>query len=339
MTTPLQELSDWTTAVFVGCGMEPTLAALGAESLVRAEGRGIATHGLIRVRTYAAKLRAGLLHPRPQINFEDSYGLVQVNADRGLGPAVGMVIADALISRAEATAAATAVIRDIGHLAALGMYALHCAERGMICLVLQATPRVMGMPGSRRGAIGNNPIAFASPMPAGPPLVLDIAAAEVARSRIARAARAGEAIPLGWGLDADGKPTTDAEAALQGAQLPMSGHKGLGIAMMVECLAGSLSGVRPPSPDSAEGVNAPSAAGAFMLVINPRLGAIGNGYFDHIEHWLADYRQASAEGARYPGERAAANEAAARANGVDLAQETLADLERLGAELGVPFKS
>ncbi len=333
---PYDTLVHWTSAVFEGCGMAPAPARHGAETLVRAEARGIATHGLIRLKTYASQLLAGSLCARPDVRIDDTSGIIHIDAGRGLGPAFGVIAVDALIGRAGTEAAVLAVIKDIGHLAALGMYALRATEAGLICLVMQATPRVMALPGARGGAIGNNPFAFSSPMPNGPPLVFDIASAAVARSRIVRAAQHGETIPEGWGIDAEGRDTTDPSAALAGAQLPMAGHKGIGIAMMVECLAGSLSGVRPPAPESPEGIGAPAAAGAFMMVINPRLGAVGDGYFAHVAEWVSEYRTASARDTRYPGEAAARREAAARKGGLVVADTTRADLDATAARLALP---
>jgi LDH2 family malate/lactate/ureidoglycolate dehydrogenase len=331
------KLVAWVQQVFERCGMEADLARDGAETLVRSDARGIGTHGVIRVQAYSDKLRAGSLKARPEVRFETVHGVLHCHAGRGLGPAVGKLAVDASIDRARETGAVITILRDIGHMAALGIYALRAAEAGMLCLVMQATPRVMGLPGTRVGAIGNNPFAFASPVQEGPPLVFDVASAAVARSRIAGAARAGEPIPEGWALNAQGEPTTDARAAMEGAQLPMAGHKGIGLAMMVECLADSLSGVRPPAPNSPEGVGTPASAGAFMMTINPQLAAIAGGYAAHVAEWIALYKEATGGDARYPGERAAQCEAESRANGIRLAETVRDDLIKIGEDIGPRF--
>jgi LDH2 family malate/lactate/ureidoglycolate dehydrogenase len=330
-------LAAWVQEVFERCGMEAELARHGAETLVQADARGIATHGVIRVKAYSDKLRAGSLTARPEVRFETAHGVLHCHADRGLGPAIGKLAVTASIDRALESGVVITILKDIGHMAALGIYALRAAEAGMLCLVMQATPRVMGLQGTRLGAIGNNPFAFASPVQGGPPLVFDVASSTVARSRIAAAARAGEPIPEGWALDATGAPTTDARAAMQGAQLPMAGYKGIGIAMMVECLAGSLSGVRPPAPHSPEGVGTPASAGAFMMTINPGIAAIAGGYAGHMVEWIALYKDASGETARYPGERAAQREAESRANGIPLADTLRDDLIKIGEDIGPRF--
>ena len=103
----------------------------------------------------------------------------------------------------------------------------------------------MSHEGATRPAIGNNPIAYAAPRPDGPPFVVDFAMSNVARGKIHVAERDGLPIPEGWAIDAQGRPTTDAVAALAGSLLPAAGHKGLALAMIVEVLAGALTGARP----------------------------------------------------------------------------------------------
>lgn len=337
MSVNFAELVDWATVIFVNCGLRERAARQAAEALVRTEARGVPTHGLIRVKQYADKLLSGELNAVPHVTMTEQPGLIQCEADRGLGPAVAPDIVDLAVERATKQPLVAVAVRGIGHLAALGIVALRAAEAGCIALVMQSTPRVMALPGARGPAIGNNPLACASPMPDGPPLVLDIATAVVARSRIAEAARRGEKIPDGWAIDGEGHPTNDATAALAGAQLPMAGHKGLGLAMMVELLAGSLSGERPAEPHHPGGIGAPARVGAFFLVINPRLAAIGDGYLSHIESWLGAFRSAQGERGRYPGEQAAAREQVARRTGLVLPAQTRDSLAAIGDRLGHPF--
>jgi LDH2 family malate/lactate/ureidoglycolate dehydrogenase len=107
--------------------------------------------------------------------------------------------------------------------------------------------------------------------------------------------------------------------------------------MMVECLAGSLSGVRPPTADLPEGVGAPARMGAFVITIDPRLAAIGDGYAAHVAEWVELYKTATGQGARYPAERAARMEAECRERGIPLAAARRSDLAKVGKEIGLPF--
>lgn len=207
----------------------------------------------------------------------------------------------------------------------------------MIAFVTQSTPPVMALPGSRGAAIGNNPIAFATPVSDGPPLVFDMAASGVARGNVLAAKREGRPIPEGWAIDEQGRPTTDPEAALRGAMLPMAGHKGIGLAMMVECLAGSLSGAKPPAMAGAKPGSAPSRVGAFLFVANPELVAERNAFDAHVAGWIATYKKASGAEGRYPGERAAGLERKRMTEGIPLDPSVVAELKQVGELTGAPF--
>ena len=257
-------LSGWLARAFAACGLAPDAAGLAAQVLVRTNARGVETHGISRALVYVQKLQSGELTARPNVRYEDRAGVLHCHADSGLGQVVASRAVGEAIGRAATAGFVPMVIHDVGHLAALGMFALQAAEAGMIALVAQSTPPIMALPGSKRAAIGNNPLAFASPVAGGPPLVFDLAASGVARGNVLAAAREKREIPLGWAIDADGNPTTDPKAALSGAMLPMAGHKGIGLAMMVQCLAGSLSGALPATVTGAAPGSAPARGGAVV---------------------------------------------------------------------------
>lgn len=331
------ELSGWLARAFVACGMAPEAAQVGARVLVRTNARGVETHGVSRALVYVQKLRSGELAPRPDVRYEDREGVLHCHAGSGLGQAVAPRVVGEAVARAAHAGFVPVIIHDVGHLAAIGMFALQAAEAGMIALIAQSTPPVMALPGSTGAAIGNNPLAFASPVAGGPPLVFDIAASGVARGNVLAAAREKREIPLGWAIDAEGRPTTDPKAALAGAMLPMAGHKGIGLAMMVQCLAGSLSGALPASVTGAAPGSAPARVGAFLLVANPELVAGRAAYDTHMAGWLDAYRKASGPEGRYPGERAARLEAERAKTGIPLPDGVVNELRTVGETTGVPF--
>ena len=324
-------LESWCARVFGAAGLTEADAVLAGAVLVRANLRGVDTHGVSRLPVYVDYLRRGEMRARPAMMVTECAGALVVDADGALGQVAGPYGVDLAVERAGWQAVVAVVMRGVGHLGALGVLALRAAERGMVAVVMQNGPPVMGLAGSRRAAIGNNPLAFAAPY-GGVPLVFDMAASQVAFGRVIDAARTGSAIPAGWALDAGGEPTSDAAAALSGMLLPAGLHKGIGLAMLVECLAGSLSGVA--QPPLAPGRTLPAAFGAFLLVVNPVL--LAPGFAAHMGGWLATYA-GSGEGARYPGERAAEIEAARRAGGLELPAAVVAELTRMGAALGTPF--
>jgi len=334
-----QALARWVASAFAGCGVEAQAAETAARVLVRTNLRGVDTHGLARVPVYVQKLKSGELNARPNVRYEDRSGVMHCHADSGLGQVVAIQTMDAAIERAARAGFVAGLLHDVGHLAALGMFALRAAEAGMIGLVAQSTPPLMGLPGSRGAAIGNNPLAFASPVPGGPPLVFDIAASAVARGNVLAAARDGRDIPEGWAIDGEGRPTTDAKAALAGAMLPMAGHKGIGLAMMVECLAGSLTGATPASVTGANPGSAPARVGAFLLVANPALITTRAAYDEHMADWIGHYRKATGAEGRYPGERAAKLEAERSACGIPLSPALVAELRKVGEACAAPFEA
>ena len=333
-------LARWATAILVRQGMQAEAAALGAGVLVRSSLRGIDTHGLARLPVYADKLASGEVNPRAKPVIRHQHGLLQCDGDGGLGQVVVPFALDHTMALARTSAVAACRIHATGHLAALGTLLLAAAERGFLALLCQRTPPIMAMPGARGPAIGNNPLAFALPVPGASPLVFDMAHSVVARGHVAQALREGVvSIPADWAIGPDGAPTTDPAQALLGAMQPIAGHKGLGLAMLVECLAGSLNGVlSAPAPSQAHAARGSAAnVSAFLVVINPAL-AIGQDAFDaSVRAWMDTFLQGAGPGARYPGQRQAACEQQRRGHGIPIPAGLLAELRALGQRAGHPF--
>jgi LDH2 family malate/lactate/ureidoglycolate dehydrogenase len=166
-----------------------------------------------------------------------------------------------------------------------------------------------------------------------------MATSVVARGNVLQAIRDRKTtIPEGWAIGADGEPTTDPAQALKGAMLPIAGHKGIGLAMLVQVLAGSLSASHTAQSAATHGAS--SSAGnisAFLLILNPDL-IIGRQAFDaHVAGWLATYLAASGDQGRYPGQRAAECEAQRSAAGIPVSPSIVAELRLAGEKVGYPF--
>jgi len=334
-----EDLQDWTSSVFQALDVGKKDADLAARLLIRTNLRGIDTHGISRVSGYVEKLRSGELNARPRVEMSFRDGMLFLDGDGALGQAVGMRAVEETVSRAAEPGIVTCFIRRSGHLAAIGQFVLEAAERGMVAVICQETPPLMALRGSSRPAIGNNPIAFACPVKDRPPLVFDMATSVVARGHLIQAISDGKKIiPDGWAIGPDGKETADPQRALEGAMLPVANHKGIGLAMMVQVLAGSLTGSM--TADSAASHGATSSAGnvsAFLMVMNPAR-IVGRDEFDsHVERWISTYLSASGAQSRYPGQRAAEYEAKRRVAGIPIPFSTLGQLEKVGTSVGVPF--
>ena len=214
-----------------------------AHALVAAEADGQKGHGLSRVSSYAAQSRIGKVngnaHPRlTQIKP----GAVKIDADLGFAyPAIDLALTS-LGTIAKSQGIGVAAIHRSHHFGQSGAHAERLAAQGLIALVFGNSPKAMAFWGGRKPMLGTNPIAFACPLRGGAPLVIDLALSVVARGKVMAAHKEGKAIPADWALDADGKPTTDAGAALKGSFLAIGGAKGSALALMVEILAAALTG-------------------------------------------------------------------------------------------------
>lgn len=306
--------------------------------MVRTELRGFSTHGLTRLASYLEKMRSGEVNPSPDIRIERSPGICTVDADGALGQVAAILAVEQGMAMLETEVSVICRIRNCGHLGALGHYALLAAERGHIALVFQRTPPLMALPGYTERAVGNNPIAFGCPVPGRDPLVFDMACSVAARGHILLAAREGREIPSDWALDADGQATTNADAGLEGSLLPMAAHKGMGLAIMAECLAGALAGGEPESRQKMQSTPRSGAAGSqstLIWLVNPaRAGT--ESFADYMREWADGFQQRGGEQARLPGERAAVCERAALAEGLSLPEALARELETIGQETGLP---
>ena len=334
-TIASQPLEDWAARIFATTGMPEDDARTAAHMLVETSLTGIDTHGISRVPTYMELLGQGDTKPKPAIRITEKPGFLDIDCDFALGQVAGTIVMRETIARARTSGCVVAVVRDVGHLGALGYFTRMAADAGMLALLMQNAPPMMALKGGKARGIGNNPLSFAAPVAGKPPVVFDMAASEAAFGKIIEASRAATPIPAGWALDKEGQPTLDSRAALAGMLLPMGGIKGIGLAMLVEAFAGSLTGTSPAK--AKRGSQLSYGFGAFLIVVNPDI-VIGRAAFDaHFSGWLDTWLQ-SGDGVRYPGERTAAIRKERLENGIPLTDEVVAALSKAGTSAGVPFE-
>jgi (2R)-3-sulfolactate dehydrogenase (NADP+) len=223
-------------------GASPDMARTLAAATVAAERRGKSGVGAAHLLDYLDALRAGRLHGAARPHLEHVRAAVlTVDADGGTAQLAFDHAADELVEAARSCGVAVLSTRNSYPAGELAHYAVRLAEAGMIALVCGNSPALMAVHGATDAVTGTNPLAFALPHRTGP-RVIDQATSATAFVAIREAARRGEPIPEGWALDAQGRPTTDAVAALTGVLLPFGGIKGGSIAMMVELLAAMSGG-------------------------------------------------------------------------------------------------
>lgn len=333
-------LEHWTTQIFEACDAPPQQARQVAEILVRSELRGYKTHGMTRVASYVERLRAGDFNPCPTMKSRAFPGGIVLDADGAMGQLAGPHAVRLGLQALNSSASVLIAVQSCGHLGALGIHALLAAEAGAFCMIGQRTPPLLAMEDFSHAAIGHNPIAFGCPLPGKAPIVFDVACSVAARGHILLAAREGRSIPEGWALDDAGRPTTDANRALGGSLLPMGGHKGIGIAMMVECLAGALSATADSlciERNEIKNGGAVGRQGGFLWMAKPDAFDGQNAFGNYMAQWSQTYLSAGGDQARLPGHRGDVMEREARERGIALPTAVVQELSALGKRLGIRF--
>lgn len=296
------EVIDLVTAALERNRTGTLQAASVARALVAAEVDGQGGHGLSRVAGYAAQARVGKVDGFAMPHVERTRaGALRIDAAHGFAyPAIDAAL-DRLPAMARDCGIAMAGITRSHHCGAMGLIVEKLAEAGCVALMVANTPAAIAPFGGRRPLMGTNPIAFATPLPDAPPVVIDMALSKVARGKIAAAAQKGEPIPEGWALDADGAPTTDAKAALAGTMVPIGDAKGTALALMVEWLAAGLTGATFAGNATSflDDKGGPPATGQLLIAIDPT--SFGDATLAH----MADLAAAidAEPGARLPGTR------------------------------------
>jgi ureidoglycolate dehydrogenase (NAD+) len=233
-------LERWSQALLEASGLATAAAETVAVSLVHANRRGVDSHGVARLIVYSERLRAGHMNgdPAPAVEREDG-AVALVDGDRGPGQVAGVFATDLSIELARRHGAGVVAVHRSSHYGAAGYYAIRAAEAGMVGLSTTNSEPFVIPYGGIDHALGTNPIALAAPTPDGI-FDTDMATSQVAVNKIFNARDEGRTIPAGWGVDEQGRPTTDPDQVY--AAVPLGGYKGYALAVLVEVLSGVLSG-------------------------------------------------------------------------------------------------
>lgn len=238
---PAPQVADFVTALFAAAGLSRAAAARVAAALIEADLSGRASHGILQADGYLARLVAGTMSTlEAPVPVSDSGAVVVLDAAEMEGHLAAEEAMKIAIARARQHGLAAVSVRRGFHFGVAGRYARMAAEAGCVGIAMCNTKAVMPAPGGAEKLVGTNPLAIALPVSGEAPVVFDMATTAGTIGRIRVALAAGEPIPEGWALDAEGNPTTEAEAALGGLLLPAGGAKGFGLAFMIDLLSGLL---------------------------------------------------------------------------------------------------
>lgn len=303
-------------SVFRAAGLADGPAVSVAHALVAAEAEGQAGHGFSRVADYVAQARSGKVNAQAVARvLPRGPASLYIDADLGFAyPALDAAV-DALIPLAKDMGIAVAAVGNSHHCGALSVQVDRIARAGLIAMMVANTPKAIAPWGAKDPVFGTNPIAFATPCAGALPLVIDLSLSKVARGKVMAARKAGTPIPEGWALDAEGQPTTDPAAALDGTMVPIGDAKGTALALMVELLAAAFTGSAFSSEAGSFFVadGPPPRVGQTLIAINPDAQS---DYGTRVAAVLATI--AEMPGTRLPGARRREAIAAAETTGLQI---------------------
>ena len=330
ITLSLDQIRELALTTLKANGCNDENASAVAETITTAERDGSSSHGLFRLPGYVASLKSGKANgsAKPSVS-RPKPAVVLVDNDYGFAP-LGIVAGrDDLIDAARSQGIAFMALVKSHHFAALWHEVEPLCDVGLCAFACTAHTASVAPAGGNKKLFSTNPVAFGWPRKDQPPVVFDMATAAMARGEIMLAARDGHDVPLGAGLDANGNPTQDPNAILDGGvQLPFGGYKGSAIALMVELLAAALIGERfsyeATEADNKDG--GPARGGEFILAIDPSTTA-GEGWLGHSEELFG--KMLAMDGVRLPGDRRYGNRAKSQHQGVAVPAELIEKINAL----------
>jgi (2R)-3-sulfolactate dehydrogenase (NADP+) len=331
MKHSIDELTALSTAALRVHGAADNAARITAKYLVAADAQGLGTHGVARVPAYCDHLKGGRAYGDavPRIVSEKPAACL-VDAGFGLGFEPTEFAIRQAIERAGKHGVSFVGVTKSHHCGALGLLLEPVAERGMVGIAFSNAPSAIMAWGGTKPMFGTNPIAAIFPRRSGAPLVIDMSLTQVTRGQILLYKNAGKPIPEGWGMDKDGKPTTDAHSILVGGSLhAVGGLKGTMLAFAVEILCCALMGaslsheVEPMLVDNGK----PMDLGQAFLVVDPGGLAGRERYLERVETLIAAMLED--EGVRLPGERRVEELARAQKEGIEIPDALIKQLKEL----------
>jgi LDH2 family malate/lactate/ureidoglycolate dehydrogenase len=236
-------LTKEVTKIFKKFGLTQDHAKISAKALINAELVGAYGHGLSRLKMYCDRIFKKVINPKPKIKIKKiSQSISHIDADDSIGFVAADMAIKKAISNAKKTGIGLVAVRNSGHYGLSGYYAEQAVKKNLVTMIYTNAPPAIAPHGAIKSLFGTNPICFGTPSGSKAPFIFDTSISMINRGKIRFASKNNQKLPIGVALDKFGKPTTDANKALKGVQLPIAGFRGSGLAWMVDILSGVLTG-------------------------------------------------------------------------------------------------
>jgi LDH2 family malate/lactate/ureidoglycolate dehydrogenase len=339
-------LGDLLVQVFCRIGFSGNGARTIATLLIEADLRGVHSHGVLLAPLYVKRVRSGLVDTRDEGEVViDNPAVAVIDAHDAAGQLAGRQAMALAIGKARHVGIGAVAVRHSNHFGAAAAYVQQAIEAGCIGIAMSNTTPLMPAPGGAEAVVGNNPLAIGVPGPDGGQVVLDMALSAVAGGKIKYAAAAGRPIPRDWATDADGVPTTDPQRALEGLLLPFGGHKGFGLALIADLLAGGLSGGATGRNVRSiyRNLDEPNDCSHLFLALDPAAFGMAGAFTEAVGRVTDDVhssRRAPGTDRLYvPGEIEEGTAAQSQVDGIELEDAVLDELHAAAVTAGLDARS
>jgi len=316
-------------------------AELVTDTLLEANLRGVDTHGIVRLPTYVTRIIDGSLNPKAIIQIDrETTSFVSYNCGGGFGQVVANKAMDMAIDKALLNGIGIAAVKNSNHFGVSGYYAMKASNRKLVGVTLSnAAPRLPAW-GGNSPVLGNNPWSIAVPTGEDFSIVVDMANSAAAMGKIRLAAKANKSIPFGWALNSNGLPTDNPLEALEGILLPMAGHKGYSITLLVDIFAGVLTGASfGKNVKTSDTKESSQDVGHLLAAIDIEMFMSFAEYQIRIKKLIDDVKSSSlAEGVKrvyLPGEIEHLCKLERMSKGIPLQVEVVNELNSLGKMVGI----
>lgn len=337
-----EQLKIFASSVIQKAGLGKKNSDLFADSLVNADMRKVHSHGLTRLSTYVRRIQEKLVSAdaTPTL-LEDGGSLLLVDANNGMGVPAAYMAMEWCMERAAKTGVCFAAVRGGNHFGYAAYFTEYAARHDMIGIAMSNGPAAMAPIGGKEAVLGTNPLSVSVPAERHLPLVLDMATSVVARGKVTLAKKEGRSIPEGWGIDKEGRSTTDPSQV--STVLPFGGAKGYAISLIIEllcsCLSGAKTGQTMGSFYDFSGCH--QDAGFFLGAIDPSVILPVDLLKSRVDELMDSIklapRAAGCQEIFIPGEIEFRNAAKAEAEGITLGPAVLAELNTLAEQYQIPF--
>jgi L-2-hydroxycarboxylate dehydrogenase (NAD+) len=354
---PLGQLEDFATAVFKKIGCPDEEATMATQVLLRADLRGIDSHGLARLSGYVRLWEAGRINATPNVHVvHESPSTAVVDGDSGLGLVVAPQAMKVAIEKAKVVGTGWVSVKNSNHYGIAGYHAMMALEHDMIGVAMTNASPLVAPTFSIERLLGTNPIAVAIPAKLQPPFIADLATTTAANGKLEILQRTGKLAPAGWIQDKNGMGSTNPHELKEGgALIPLGSdyehgsHKGYALGSVVDIFSAVLSGanygpwvppfvafLQPPPDPVGQGI------GHFFGAMRIDAFRPADEFKDHMDNWISRFRKARTvqgkERVLIPGDPEREMEQLRRVNGIPLNPKVVDDLVSLGERMSVPFK-